>query len=393
MASENPRQDWAAPGDSAGSNDAEPAGADSSANQWGQPQSGNWQQTPPPPGQGGGWQAGGWQPGAGHSYADQAGYGATGPGGPNFRPMQSHKPGIIPLRALGLSEILDGAFKAIRHNPKVMFGVTLPVAMIAALMQGFLTVRLFDLLEYDYLVTYSDDMSESLAFFDDSTLMLTVLSIALNMLVIPLVTGVLTISVSRSTMGQKIPLSQIWQMLRGRKAPLLGASLLTSLAAFVPAGLLFAALPLLMSDENPALVLLMLPLGLIAIAATMFLAIRFLFVPQVVVLERQGVFTSIKRGWLLSRGSFWRILGIYLLATLIASVVSSIVSTPLSFISVALTVVSTVLAASVLAATTVVTMLVMVPYSAAVGSLLYIDVRMRREGLDIELARAAGETA
>src|SRR5690625_2996256 len=122
--------------------------------------------------------------------------------------------------------------------------------------------------------------------FDDSTLMMLILSIALNMLVVPLVTGVLTISVSRSTMGKKIPLTEIWQMLRGRKAALIGASFLTTLAALAPIGLLFAAFPLLISENSPALVLLFLPLGFIATAATVFFAIRMLFVPQVVVLER-----------------------------------------------------------------------------------------------------------
>src|SRR5690625_5811706 len=100
--------------------------------------------------------------------------------------MQSHRPGIIPLRGLRLAEVLDGAFKAIRHNPKVMFGVTLPVAVIAALMQSVLTVRLFDLFEYDYLQSYESEFAEASAMFDDSTLMMLILSISLNMLLFPL---------------------------------------------------------------------------------------------------------------------------------------------------------------------------------------------------------------
>ena len=34
----------------------------------------------------------------------------------------------------------------------------------------------------------------------------------------------------------------------------------------------------------------------------------------------------------------------------------------------------------------------LLPFSAGVTSLLYIDRRMRREGLDLELTRAAGAT-
>lgn len=307
-----------------------------------------------------------------------------------YHQFGSYRPGVIPLRALGLSEILDGAFKAIRHNPRVIFGVTLPAAIIASLLQVAITVRMFELLDYEYLTQIEDDIDGVFAVFDDSTLILGGLSVALNLLFIPLITGILTISVSRSTMGKKLSLAQTWAMLRGRKSALVGSSLLTSLIIIAPLAALFALLPLL---DSAGIILTALPLLFFAVAATIFFTTRLLFVPQVVVLERQSVRMAFKRGWLLTRGSFWRILGIYLLATLIASVVSSIISTPLSFVAIALGTISNLLGASIFATSTIVTLLITIPYSAAIAAIIYIDIRMRREGLDIELARAAESTA
>src|ERR1035438_3501001 len=38
--------------------------------------------------------------------------------------LTAHKPGIVPLRPLQLGDILDGAIKAIRFNPKSMVGLS-----------------------------------------------------------------------------------------------------------------------------------------------------------------------------------------------------------------------------------------------------------------------------
>src|SRR5665647_1498949 len=38
--------------------------------------------------------------------------------------LAAHKPGIVPLRPLLLGDILDGAVKAVRFNPKSMVGLS-----------------------------------------------------------------------------------------------------------------------------------------------------------------------------------------------------------------------------------------------------------------------------
>ena len=38
--------------------------------------------------------------------------------------LTAHRPGIVPLRPLQLGDILDGAIKAVRFNPKSMVGMS-----------------------------------------------------------------------------------------------------------------------------------------------------------------------------------------------------------------------------------------------------------------------------
>ncbi|MEK8228082.1 hypothetical protein NKG05_21340 [Oerskovia sp. M15] len=62
----------------------------------------------------------------------QPGYGPPAFAGMPYVPPAS-KPGIIPLRPLSLGEIFDGAFGAIRSNPKVMLGMSATVIAVATI--------------------------------------------------------------------------------------------------------------------------------------------------------------------------------------------------------------------------------------------------------------------
>ena len=108
-------------------------------------------------------------------------------------------------------------------------------------------------------------------------------------------------------------------------------------------------------------------------------------------LEKLGVIAGLTRGWRLSRGSFWRLLGIYLLTSVIVGVVASIIVGPASMIAtfVSLNPFSDPLALAITGVGSILGSVLTTPFTAAVVALLYIDTRIRREGLDVELTRAA----
>jgi len=139
-------------------------------------------------------------------------------------------------------------------------------------------------------------------------------------------------------------------------------------------------------------------LGAIAgIILTIWLTIMFRMAAQVVVLEREGPVRALARSWRLVRGSFWRVLGITLLAGLIVVVTAGVLQIPFSLIGALAGGGSSLLPATggsvagilISAVGGVVAGAVARPISAGVAVLLYVDLRMRREGLDLVLQTAA----
>jgi len=132
-----------------------------------------------------------------------------------------------------------------------------------------------------------------------------------------------------------------------------------------------------------------------------YLYIKFSVAPPAMVLENLGVFASIGRSWSLTRGNFWRLFGINILTNIIISMVTGVFSD----VVVLLGTFSTVVASSstndfmgalsitfiISMVMTAISLLITLPFSSSVNALLYIDLRMRKEGLDVELRNAVAE--
>jgi hypothetical protein len=135
--------------------------------------------------------------------------------------------------------------------------------------------------------------------------------------------------------------------------------------------------------------------GLACVIPGVFLYVMWSLAPAALMLERGGVFDSMRRSWRLVRGSWWRIFGILLLAAIIAGAVGQLILAPFTAVGYFadglgaepgqgipwVTLLLTSLGGIV--ATTIT-----LPFSAGVVALLYVDQRMRREAFDLELTRA-----
>ncbi len=111
---------------------------------------------------------------------------------------------------------------------------------------------------------------------------------------------------------------------------------------------------------------------------TIWLSTMLSLVTPVVVLENERPVRALARSWRLVRRSFWRVFGITLLAGIIVAVAGGILQLPFTFFGAVLgsgiggTV---ILVIGAIAAGTVTR-----PITAGVTVLLYVDMRMRKEG-------------
>ncbi|MFJ9814265.1 glycerophosphoryl diester phosphodiesterase membrane domain-containing protein [Streptomyces sp. NPDC101151] len=366
-------------------------------------------QAPPPPPAGPGW--GGGQPGGygggayggpPGGYGTPGGYGAWGGGWGG--PPPAAKPGVIPLRPLGVGEILDGAVSTMRTYWRTVLGISLTVAIVTQLsvilLQGLL---LNDGETTDTLNDRSASASE--VFRALGALMAGTGAVAVISVVGTIVaTALLTTVTSRAVLGKPVSAGEAWRDARPQVPKLFGLLLLLGL---ISVGVLVCgAVPgiiVAVAGGNEGASIALVVLGLLAAAiVAVWLTIRFSLASPALMLERQSIVKSMSRSAKLVRGSWWRVLGIQLLAGIIANIVSSLVVVPFALIAAAVSGDGmtgffatntqapgwTFLIISGIGS--VVGSMLTLPINAGVTVLLYIDQRIRREALDLELARAAG---
>jgi membrane-anchored glycerophosphoryl diester phosphodiesterase (GDPDase) len=150
-------------------------------------------------------------------------------------------------------------------------------------------------------------------------------------------------------------------------------------------------------------VLIAIPIALALVVVYGFFAVKLALAPTVIVLEKRPVLDAIRRSWSLTRRAFWRTFGLMALVTVMVSAAAQIVSLPFTVIGGALGGllfpnagggVPSDIAQSFftsLPSLLVVVVVAGIGQIAQVGVivLVYLDRRMRIEGLDLELRRFA----
>ncbi|MYV96518.1 glycerophosphoryl diester phosphodiesterase membrane domain-containing protein [Streptomyces sp. SID1034] len=370
--------------------------------------SSKWSQDQPPAAQ---WSA----PGASPTPQQTPGRGAgqQGPGGwgqipgqppgghwnQNYGRPPAAKPGVIPLRPLGVGEILDGAVSTARAHWRTVLGLTLTVAVISQIAQ---------ILATRYLVPAPASINPNATGTEAVNQAVDAMQSSLVDLLPPLVIGqfatlftmaVLTIVVSRSVLGREVSLGDAWAEARPRLLSLFGllALLFVMCGAIIAVGILPGAL--IGGAGGLALALLG---GTAAFVVALWLYIRFSLASPALMLEKQSIVQSLRRSSKLVNGSWWRIFSIISLTSLLAFIVSMIVMIPFALVA---TAVDSSSFHGLLDGTTpdynwaylivsgigaVIGSAITYPIAANASVLLYIDQRIRREALDLELARAAG---
>lgn len=343
------------------------------------------------------------QPPPGTGYWPGAGYGPPPGGMPP--PPQAPRPGVIPLRPIAVGEILDGAFTSIRRNPKATLGIAAIVLAISGIITTGLAIVLSGLAGPVNLPAAGQTFTSAQAVHLGTELLAVALPIAavsvlLAFIVRLILTGLLTAVIGRSVLGHRLTASQAWHIALPRLPALLGATLLTLLIVIAPWAALGAALTVLGFAGAPGGALI--ALGVLGVFASLVMDVWFWVMLSMsaptVVLERQGPAQSLARSWRLVRSSFWRVFGILLLTVVIVAVAGSILQLPFGFISgltggfpeFAQALQPSLVGRIISAVGSIVAGTVTVPISAGVTVLLYVDLRMRREGLDLVLQTASG---
>jgi len=315
------------------------------------------------------------------------------------------KPGLIPLRPLGFGTLLGASFQVMRRNPKPTLGVALlfngAIILLLGVIVGFVAYTLFGRIQSSTI----EDNPEIVAGAVGGGLIAALIPVALSIVVSAIIQGIVSLEVARATLGDRLKFSGLWKLAKGRIGALIGWSALLIagvLVIMLILALLITAVAVGAGDSGPGLAVF---LGVITvlggIVLSFWISTKLCLVPSVLMLERLPLFASVARSWSLTRGYFWKTLGITLLVNVIVQTASQVISVPLSLISTfAGSLINVngeeetaiVVGAITVALSGVVSIVIGAVASVLASSvltLIYIDIRFRKEGLDLELSRYA----
>ncbi|MBY6060698.1 hypothetical protein [Microbacterium esteraromaticum] len=318
------------------------------------------------------------------------------------------KKGAIPLHPMTFGTILGRSFAALRHNPKVLFGFAVGVQFgITVVAIGVtLLVTFFTAARIESVPAGSPDrgpiIAGSIALGIVVAIVVTLASVAFTVIV----QGLVAADVSFAALGRKAPLRPLWQRMRPSFWRLFVFALLQGLAVFIWLLALTGVVIGVMASTGfegagiaiGVLVAVLLVLG--SIPLLVWLGTKLLVVPATLVLERASIPQAMVRSWRLIRGRFWPALGVMFLIGAIMGLAAQVVSIPGSVLSSLLggvlaptgsedaTAVIAIVAATILPQVLVLALQAITLVVQGTGAtLIYLDSRMRYEGLDQTLIR------
>ncbi|QAY74546.1 hypothetical protein ET445_15625 [Agromyces protaetiae] len=314
------------------------------------------------------------------------------------------KPGLLPLRPLGFGTLLWAPFRTLRRNPAATFGSGLVVQIVSVLATAAVFVP-FAFFAFGRLErTGAADADAILAGTVAGFAALTLVPVAISLIASAFLQGVVVLEVASGTLGERLTFGALWRRAAKRIWPLVGWTLIVTgaiLVAFAVGAAVIVLAALSGDGLSIGIAIAAVVIGGLAIAVLWaWISTKLAVVPSAIMIEGLGVRAAIARSWRLTNGYFWRTFGTILLVSVILNTAANVVVQPISFVggfllplldptgtgdgaivAVAIGIsVLTVLVAVVVGAVTAVV-------QAAVVGVIYIDLRMRTEGLDLDLQR------
>lgn len=340
---------------------------------------------PPVPPAAGDWQAApGW--GAQPTPAGQPAWGAPRPPEP--------RPGVIPLRPLGLGELLDGTVQVVRRYPRPTLGFSAVIAVITSVVNAlFLLTAFAPFASLDTSSTGGSSGSGTAELDAEVGGLVagSLATVAVTALATVVLSGVITAVVGRAVLGQPMSFAEAWAVIRPLVLRLVGLALLTGLVVFgtLSLGIALAVGLGVLGGVGGAVLAFFVVLGVLALTAYVY--VRLSLAPAAMVLERCGIVESMRRSGVLVRRSWWRVFGILVLTFMIVQVVGSVLQLPFGIASsgsafltgdIDPSSLGYVLPAAIGGG---IAQALVAPFESGVRALLYVDRRMRAEGLDVAL--------
>jgi hypothetical protein len=317
------------------------------------------------------------------------------------------KRGLVPLRPIPFGVVLGAPFRLQRRAPRITLGPALVISLVTTTLAAFLA----------WALTVGPQAALDASYYQDYLLAQNLLGVlgaiggfvplVLALTGNALLAGAVVVAASRAVLAERVSFRGLRWRLQGRTGRLVAWTVVVFL---VTAGILVLAslLPVALAVSSPAgsafafLVAFLEALAIVLVGG--YLAGRVGFASHVIALEGLGVAAAIARSWQLTRRAGWRLFGTQLLIWIVVAIAAAILTLPISWaLDLAVGLIfptgATQAQSEIYGAARTV---ILTAVSAVIGAfglvmqsvcaaLLYLDQRMRVEGLDLALARYVDE--
>jgi Membrane domain of glycerophosphoryl diester phosphodiesterase len=252
--------------------------------------------------------------------------------------------GIAALPPRRIGEILSTAFQLYRRHWRTLVAIAAVVVVPLTLLQygiGHWFRTNGQQLE--------DQVVVSTSFWAVASASL--LAALVGLLLYQVLTGAITRTIAKEVAGQDLGLEQSYRFGLARLGPILVVSVLVGLATLL--GLIVFIIP------------------------GIYICVRLAVSIQALVVEDRRGTEAMRRSWHLVGGHWWHAAFTLLVAALITGVVNAVITAPFSAGAWLLQGIAAAVATTVT-----------LPYGALVGVLLYLDLRARKEPLDLDTLKA-----
>lgn len=264
------------------------------------------------------------------------------------------------IRPMALADIIDSAITMYRHNFLPFFFIT-AIAYIPAVLAQFATVVMLS-----RMATLSDDGAD-MWLVGGTFAVVFIASWLVYAVAVPLAQGALIWAVSRRYLGESVSVGQAYAEVINRFWQILLVILVTGAATMF--GAMLCLLP-----------------GLI-------LGVMFSFSVPEVVLNDRPAFEAIGESWELARYDFWKVVSTLIVLSLLVAIVAQALAAPLTLGIFALSSAAEQVFVQAVGQTIKVVVQALLQPVAIIGTiLLYYDLRIRRDGFDLQLLAASIES-
>jgi hypothetical protein len=297
------------------------------------------------------------------------------------------------LRPLGVGDIVDRVFSVYRQRPLLFVALSAVPYLALFLVIGGIALSLGSLLTplAPFIDSLSDWLSVSggdrpnvaitpaIAAAIVTLIAVAVIAVIVSVLFLSVQIGSLVDAAAARYLGRETTVGASFRAGLRVAPKIIATGLLLFFSLTVGWLLLFAVLVL----ANNALIATVGILG--GLVATVFVFASWLVAPVVAAIEPVGPLHAVRRSWWLSQGHRWRILGLQILLVVLQAVLSTLIS----FVFLAAFISDAVVRLVLQNIVNVVATVLWAPIEWGTFTILYFDLRVRKEALDLQLAAEA----